>query len=154
MSRSRDRVEAAAQAVGLQIALREMPASTRTAAEAAAACGCAVGQIVKSLVFATPAGELVLLLVGGDRRVDLGRAADAVGAPLQKADAREVREATGFAIGGVAPLGHARPLPVYLDPALLDHEVVWAAGGGPQTVFAVDPRALADRTGATVAPLT
>ena len=153
MSRGVARVEVAARSLGLDIAPRHMTASTRTAEEAAAACGCAVAQIVKSLVFVTASGKLVLLLVPGDQRVDLSQAAEVVGETLGKADPDKVREATGFAIGGVAPIGHTQSLPVYMDPGLLKHESVWAAGGGPQAVFAVDPRALARKTGAVIAKL-
>lgn len=152
---STDRVQDAARELGLEIEIRHMPASTRTAAEAAGACGCDVSQIVKSMVFATEDHkDLVLLLVSGADRVDTKRAEEATGHKLDRADPQIVRQVTGFAIGGVAPIGHVTPLPVYVDRAVLEFDEVWAAGGGPQTVFAVDPRALADRIGATVADLT
>lgn len=132
-----------------------MPASTRTAAEAAAACGCAPDQIVKSLVFrGADSGRLHLLLVAGGNRVDPDRAARAAGEPLGRADPAEVRARTGFAIGGVAPIGHAEPLPVLMDPRLLDFPTVWAAAGAPDAVFAVDPARLREATGARVAPIT
>lgn len=152
---SADRVRDAARELGLEIEIRDMPASTRTAVEAAAACDCDVAQIVKSMVFATEDHkELVLLLISGADRVDTARAEAVTGHKLDRADPQVVRQVTGFAIGGVAPIGHVTPLPVYVDRAVLEFDAVWAAGGGPQTVFSVDPRALADSIGATVADLT
>ena len=149
--RSTDRVRAAAAAAGLAIDIREMPQSTRTAAEAAAACGCSVAQIVKSLIFRKAAsGEPVLLLVSGKNRVDEKAVKAAIGDALARIDANEVRELTGFAIGGVAPLGSLTPLETYMDADLLAYEVVWAAAGAPQAVFEVAPEALAEATGATV----
>lgn len=148
------RVAAAAERLGLRIEIVEMPASTRTAEEAAAACGCAVGQIVKSLVFrGRESGRPVLLLVSGADRVDGERAAAAAGEPLERPDAAFVRETTGFAIGGIPPFGHARPLAVIVDPNLTAHPRVWAAAGTPRTVFAVDPKALVDALDAPLAPL-
>ena len=149
--RSTDRVRAAAAAAGLAIDIREMPQSTRTAAEAAAACGCSVAQIVKSLIFRKAAsGEPVLLLVSGKNRVDEKAVKAAIGDTLARIDANDVRELTGFAIGGVAPLGSLSPLETYMDADLLAHEVVWAAAGAPYAVFEVAPKALAEATGATV----
>jgi len=131
-----------------------MPASTRTAEEAAAACGCAVGQIVKSLVFqGNRSGRLYLLLVSGANRVDMAKAAAQAGEPLDRADPRLVRERTGFAIGGVAPIGHLEPCPVLMDEDLLAYEVVWAAAGAPNAVFSVDPAKLQQATQACVTEL-
>ncbi len=131
-----------------------MPASTRTAEEAAAACGCAVGQIVKSLVFqGNRSGRLYLLLVSGANRVDMAKAAAQAGEPLDRADPRLVRERTGFAIGGVAPIGHLGPCPVLMDEDLLAYEVVWAAAGAPNAVFSVDPAKLQQATQARVTEL-
>ncbi|MBV9430879.1 MAG: YbaK/EbsC family protein [Hyphomicrobiales bacterium] len=145
----------AARALGLSIAPRLMPASTRTAQEAAAACGCAVAQIVKSLVFTgARSGRSYLLLVSGANRVDLKAAALLLGEPLERPDAERVREATGFAIGGIPPLGHATPSPVWLDQDLLAFDLVWAAAGHPNAVFPVDPKLLARATGATPAKLS
>jgi prolyl-tRNA editing enzyme YbaK/EbsC (Cys-tRNA(Pro) deacylase) len=152
-SSSTDRVAHAAAAVGLAIEILVMPESTRTADEAARACGCSVAQIVKSLVFErVDTGALVLLLIAGDRQADLGAAARVVGADLARADPKRVRRETGFAIGGVAPIGHLVELPVFIDASLLDHETVWAAAGAPNAVFSVDPRALQDATSAVVLP--
>ncbi len=143
------RVAEAARAAGLPIQIRVMAHSTRTAEEAAAACGCDVAQIVKSLVFRGAAsGKPYLLLVSGANRVDEARAALTLGEALTRPDARYVRETTGYAIGGIPPLGHAAPLAVYMDEALLGFEVVWAAAGTPLAVFAAAPRALLAATGA------
>lgn len=147
-SNSVARVEAAARALGLPIEVVEMPASTRTAAEAAAACGCDPDQIVKSLIFETEAGGLALLLIAGGEQANLDAAADVVGARLRRADPRRVREETGFAIGGVAPIGHLAPVPVWHSRRLLAFDRVWAAAGAPNAVFAVDPAALIAAIGA------
>ena len=122
---------------GLEIEPRELPDSTRTAVEAAAACGCELGQIVKSLVFCDAAsGEAVMCLWAGDRQVP----ADELG--LRRASADEVREATGFAVGGVPPLGHDRPLRTIVDDSLRRFDRVWCAAGTPNAVFEVEVRAL------------
>jgi len=143
------RVKAAAAAAGLTIAPRIMPASTRTAQEAAAACGCDVAQIVKSLIFrGVESGRAYLLLVSGANRVDEAAAAKVVGEPLGRADATFVREATGFAIGGVAPFGSTRSLATFYDPDLLRFATVWAAAGTPLAVFEVAPAELVRATGA------
>jgi prolyl-tRNA editing enzyme YbaK/EbsC (Cys-tRNA(Pro) deacylase) len=150
-----NRVVEAAKALGLSIAPRLMPASTRTAQEAAAACGCAVAQIVKSLVFTGAAsGRSYLLLVSGANRVDEKAAARLLGEALKRPDAERVRESTGFAIGGIPPLGHATPSPVWLDEDLLAFDLVWAAAGHPNAVFPIDPKLLARATGATAAKLS
>jgi prolyl-tRNA editing enzyme YbaK/EbsC (Cys-tRNA(Pro) deacylase) len=131
-----------------------MPASTRTAEEAATACGCAVGQIVKSLVFqGHNSGRLYLLLVSGSNMVGMEKAAAHAGETLDRADPRLVRERTGFAIGGVAPIGHMEPYPVLMDEDLLQYETVWAAAGAPNAVFSVDPAKLQQATQARVAEL-
>lgn len=148
-------VVAAASAAGLDIAVREYPEGTRTAQDAADAIGVDVGQIVKSLVF-TVDGEVVVALVSGPNRLDEARLAEAAGhpgAPVGRADAAAVREATGYPIGGVPPLGHARPLATFLDEDLLGYAEVWAAAGTPHHNFAVAPAALVRATGARVASL-
>ena len=149
------RVQRAAIALGLDVAVREMAASTRTAEQAAAACGVTVGQIVKSLVFvgaetATP----YLLLVSGINRVDENGVGRHVGEPLARPDADAVRHITGFAIGGVPPFGHDPPLATYMDEDLLRHDVVWAAAGTPRAVFPLDPRRLRDAIAAAVIAVT
>jgi prolyl-tRNA editing enzyme YbaK/EbsC (Cys-tRNA(Pro) deacylase) len=152
--RSTDRVRAAAAAAGLPIEIREMPASTRTAEEAAAACGTSVAQIVKSLVFRkAQSGEPVLLLVSGKNRVDQTAVAAVVGEPLERVDADVVRSVTGFSIGGVSPLGSLTPLPTFMDADLLAFDTVWAAAGAPHAIFSADPAALAEAAGARVVAL-
>lgn len=144
-------VQRAAEAIGLNVEVRIMPDSTRTVADAAAACGCAEGAIVKSLIFmGKSTGRPYLLLVSGANRVDETKAARTLGEPLMRADARFVRTVTGFAIGGIPPIGHIRPLVPHMDRDLLQYGTVWAAAGTPNAVFAVDPKALRDATGATV----
>ena len=151
MSKSVKRVRAAAQALGLDITVQEMPDSTRTAVEAAAACGVTLDQIVKSLIF-TAGDGLHLFLVAGGNTLDLDTAARAVGSDLTRADADQVRRETGFAIGGVAPIGHLAPVPVWFDPRLLDFETVVAVAGTPRHVFSVAPQILRDATGANLLP--
>ena len=126
-------------ALGLQVEVREFRDSTATAQEAAEAIGTSVERIVKSLVFATSDGQPLLVLVSGANRVDLGRLSDVVGQPVGRANANQVRQATGFAIGGVPPVGHETQLPVYVDADLLQYDQVWAAAGTPNSVFAITP---------------
>lgn len=143
------RVADKADELGLQIEIVRMEQSTRTAHEAADACGCAVGQIVKSLVFENAdTGALTLLLVSGAHDADLEHLAAKYELKLKRCDGRRVRDETGFAIGGVAPIGHKIDIPVYLDNALLAYDVVWAAAGRPDSVFSVDPKALAKKIAA------
>ncbi|QKV18161.1 YbaK/EbsC family protein [Oricola thermophila] len=145
---SMERVANDAKRLGLEIELRVMDQSTRTAEEAAAACGCEVGQIVKSLVFENAdTGALVLLLVSGRHNADLDYISERYGLNLKRCDGRRVREETGFAIGGVSPLGHKAPIATWMDESLLDYDTVWAAAGRPDSVFRVGSRALADTIG-------
>ncbi len=135
------------------VEIHRYPAGTRTAADAADAIGCDVAQIVKSLVFAAD-GHPVLVLTSGSNRVDVDRVADLLGAAtVTKADADLVRSATGFAIGGTPPFGHPAPLPTLVDRDLLDHEVVWAAAGTPNSVFPLAPEVVIARSGGTVADI-
>jgi prolyl-tRNA editing enzyme YbaK/EbsC (Cys-tRNA(Pro) deacylase) len=113
----------------------EFEAGTRTAADAAAAIGCAVAEIAKSLVFRTATSRPVLVIASGDKRVDEEKAAAAVGERIGRANAGFVREATGFAIGGVTPVGHARPPIVLIDETLLRFDNIWAAAGTSNAVF-------------------
>lgn len=146
-----ERVKDAAKAAGLGIEILHMPESTRTAEEAARACSCSVAQIVKSLIFQREDTQsLVLALIAGDRQADLRQLADWAGGPLKRADPKFVRAQTGFAIGGVAPLGHLAPVPTAMDPSLLQHNQIWAAAGAPNAVFCVEPVALRDAAGAYV----
>jgi prolyl-tRNA editing enzyme YbaK/EbsC (Cys-tRNA(Pro) deacylase) len=147
------RVADAGRRAGLELEVRRFPEGTRTAADAARAIGCEVAQIVKSLVFIAD-GRPVLALVSGADRVDTERLARALGASAtRRATGDEARSATGFAIGGVPPFGHASPLTVLVDPRLLAHEVVWAAAGLPDAVFAIRPDELVRASGARVADL-
>jgi prolyl-tRNA editing enzyme YbaK/EbsC (Cys-tRNA(Pro) deacylase) len=144
------RVQSAAEALGLAIAVRLMPDSTRTAAEAAAACGCAVGQIVKSLIFkGKDTGRPLLLLVSGANRVNEKGVAVTIGEQLARPDADFAWATTGFAIGGIPPLGHLTPLATWMDEDLLQYRMVWAAAGTSNAVFSVDPAALRDAVEAT-----
>lgn len=152
-SGSTARVIDAARGAGLTIEIRRMPSSTRTAEEAAHTCNCSPAQIVKSLIFERlDTHALVLLLIAGDQRADLTSIAGIVGSELVRADPKRVREETGFAIGGVAPIGHIRPLPVFMDESLFAHDVVWAAAGTPNTVFHANPKELCEAISATVLP--
>jgi Cys-tRNA(Pro) deacylase len=153
LAASAQRVADAARHLGLVIEVRDFPGGTRTAEDAARAIGVTVGQIVKSLVFMAD-GAPVVCLVSGSNRVDTTRLAGAIGAAkIARADADTVREATGYAVGGVPPFGHAKLMPVYCDRDLLSFEIVWAAAGTPMSVFSVDPRALVEACGATVVDL-
>jgi prolyl-tRNA editing enzyme YbaK/EbsC (Cys-tRNA(Pro) deacylase) len=148
------RVQDALRAKGLDCTVRHMDRTTRTAEEAAAACGCAVGQIVKSLVFrGAQSGKPYLLLVSGANRVDEKAVAGRIGELLRRPDAHYVREATGFAIGGIPPLGHDAPLATFMDEGLLAYDVVWAAAGTPDAVFPIAPARLAEAAAATVIPV-
>ena len=150
-SSSVERFEKSARDLDLAIAIVEMAESTRTAQEAAAACSCDVGQIVKSLIFLTrDSATPVLLLVSGDNRVDQDKVAALLGEALERPDAKFVRQTTGFSIGGVPPFGHATPLTTYIDQDLLLHEAVWAAAGTPRAVFSISSTVLKDITNASV----
>jgi len=146
------RVAEALRARGVEAEVQELPDSTRTAPEAATALGCDIAEIAKSLVFrATESGDPVLVIASGADRVDEGRLAEAVGEPIGKADADFVRERTGFGIGGVPPVGHAQPLPIYIEENMLQLERIWAAAGTPRAVFGpVTPAELVRATGARV----
>ena len=151
MSKSLARVKAAL--TGIEVAILETPASTRTAAEAALAAGCEIDQIVKSILFQ---GErsLCLFLTAGGNQVDAARASALAGQALTRADAAQVRAVTGFAIGGVSPLGHLTPSPLWMDPRLMDFARVWAAAGTPNHIFSIAPATLLTLTGATLAHFT
>jgi prolyl-tRNA editing enzyme YbaK/EbsC (Cys-tRNA(Pro) deacylase) len=138
----------AARAHGLELKVREFPEGTPTAADAARAVGCDVDQIVKSLVFMAD-DRPVLVLTSGRNRVDPDRVGKQLNAAqVRKADANQVRAATGFAIGGTPPFGFPTPVRVVMDEDLLAHETVWAAAGTPDAVFPIAPGALRDAAGA------
>jgi Cys-tRNA(Pro) deacylase len=144
----------AGRALGVDIRPREFADSTRTAAEAAAAIGVELGQIVKSLVF-TVDDRPVLALVSGDRQLDEAKLAGlAGGTAAARPDADRVRAVTGFPVGGVPPFGHASALPVFVDDGLLRFHEVWAAAGTPHVNFAVDPQRLVEATAGVVGDLT
>ncbi len=148
---SAQRVAEAAAAAGIAVHVREMPASTRTAEDAARACSCTVAQIVKSLVFrGVESGKPYLLLVSGANRVDEKAAAAIIGEALMRPDADYVRTVTGFSIGGIPPFGHSTALATYVDRDLLEFDEVWAAAGTPHCVMRLGPADLKRAASATV----
>ena len=154
LGRSSRRVEAALRELGVPADIVVLPDSTRTAPEAARAVGVELGAIVKTLVFRGASGNAVVALVSGDRRADESLVAEAVGeAAVGRADAEFVRACTGYAIGGVAPVGFPAPLPVAMDEGLLRFDEVWAAAGSPFAVFGIAPAELARVLGVRPVPL-
>ncbi len=148
---SADRVRQALNRLGLPIEIRSFDATTRTSADAAAAIGCSVAQIAKSLVFrAVPSGRAVLVIASGAGRVDEKLIAEALGQGIAKADAAFVRDNTGFAIGGVAPVGHSEKPIAFIDRDLLRFAEIWAAAGTPNSVFRLTPDSLVVMTGGRV----
>ncbi len=155
MSKSLKRVKAALDAAGLDYEIMETGSDTHTAAQAAKVAGCALDQIVKSIIFkGETSGKAILFLTAGGNRVDDARAAVCAGEPLGKADAALIRAQTGFAIGGVSPVGHLNPIRAFIDPRLLEFPTVWAAAGTPHHVFALTPDQLAELTAGQVAQFT
>lgn len=151
MHPSAQKVQNTLMALGYTGQVKELEASTRTAVEAAQAVGCEVGQIVKSLVFMLePDGLPVLVLVSGTNRVHEKHLGRLLGGTLVRADADDVHEMSGFAIGGIPPVGHKTPLKTYLDEDLLQYGTIWAAAGTPNAVFPVEPQALLQMSGAQV----
>ncbi len=151
---SAQRVQQALAAAGIETKVVELPDAARTAAQAAAALGCRVAEIAKSLIFRrTDTGSAVLVIASGDNRVDEAKVAAHLGAAIGKADANFVRAATGSAIGGVPPLGHASRLETLIDEDILRFDTLWAAGGTPHTVFPVKPAELVRVTGGRVLAL-
>ncbi len=153
MSKSLARVKRAIEECGLQAEVMN-PGPSRTAEAAAQACGCALDQIAKSLIFQGRSGAIYLFVTAGGNRLDLTRAAVLAGEPLERADAATVRARTGFAIGGVAPIGHLSAPTIFADPRLTDFDMVYAAAGTPDHVFAVEPKALIEACGARLAAFT
>ena len=154
MSKSLERVRSALESAGLTATILE-PGETRTAEQAAAAAGCALDQIVKSIIFrGEHSGHIRLFLTAGGNRVCPDLASALADEPLGRADAALVRSDTGFAIGGVAPVGLLSPCPTWADPRLLAFDQVWAAAGTPRHIFAIDPPTLVRLSGATVAEFT
>lgn len=148
------RVQAALDAQGLALKVREFPASTRTSEEAAAAIGCSVAQIAKSLVFrARDSGRPVLIVASGANRVDEKKVAALIGEKIERADPEFVRVKTGYVIGGVPPIAHLEPPVTLLDEDLFKLQVIWAAAGTPNAVFELTPADLRSLTGGQVADL-
>ena len=133
----------------LALEVVEMSDSTRTAQDAAAAVGCEIGQICKSLIFRS--GDTPLLfLVSGKNQLNVARVSAALGFSLEKADAAFTKEKTGFAIGGIPPLAHASPIATYIDRTLLEYPEIWAAAGTPHAVFKLESRMLLTLTGGKI----
>lgn len=154
LSPSAAKVQAALEARGYSFEVQELNESTRTAAEAAAAIGCEIAQIAKSIVFrAMESGRAVLVVASGTNRVDEKAVAALLGEKLGKADADFVRRETGFVIGGVPPLGHDSPLPVFIDEDLMAFSEIWAAAGTPNAIFRLAPASLPSMTDGVVARL-
>lgn len=142
-ARATERVQSALDAAGIEARVVELSVSARTAAEAAATIGCSVAQIAKSLVFrGAESGEAILVIASGTNRVNEKKMAEHAGEPLAKADADFVRERTGYAIGGIPPVGHASPLRTFIDRDLLKFDRIWAAAGTPHAVFELTPEQL------------
>lgn len=154
LSPSAQRVQDALRALGFDYQVVEFEQPTRTSAEAAAAVGCDVGQIAKSIVFrGKRSHQAILVIASGANRVNEKRLRDLVGEPVEKPDADFVRAQTGYAIGGVPPLGHSRPLTVLIDNDLLQYAEIWAAAGTPNAVFRLLPNDLAAISGGQLADI-
>lgn len=151
LSRSAQRFQQLLHDQGHAFAVVELPGSTRTAVDAANAVGCSVPQIAKSLVFrGVESNTAILAIVSGSNRADTDKLAALAGEALIKADADFVRAQSGYAIGGVPPLGHREPLRTFIDADLLAFDAIWAAAGTPRAVFRLPTQALADVTGGQV----
>jgi len=152
LAKSAQSVQDALASKGLECKVVEFPASTRTAVEAAAAIGCEVGQIAKSLIFKTQqSSQPVLIIASGPNRVHEKKIEALVGETLLKADADFVRDITGFAIGGIPPIGHTQPISyIFIDKDLLNYQTIWAAAGTPYAVFVLQSSDLAELTGGKI----
>lgn len=151
LSPSARRVQEVLEDLGVSSRVTEMSATTRSAQDAARAVGCEVGQIAKSLVFkGASSHKAVLVVASGANRVNEKALSRLLGEPVRKADADFVREATGFAIGGVPPVGHPQPLTVFIDEDLFHYADIWAAAGTPQAVFKLTAQELLRITGGRV----
>ncbi len=152
LSPTAQKVQDLLAARGVECTVIEFAESTRTAQEAADRAGCQLGQITKSLIFkGAQSGKPILVLTSGANRVNEKLISTYAGEPIGRADADFVRSVTGFAIGGVPPLGHAQPMETYLDEDLLQYPTVWAAAGTPNAIFELTPKALLEITSARVA---
>jgi prolyl-tRNA editing enzyme YbaK/EbsC (Cys-tRNA(Pro) deacylase) len=149
MSKSLKRVIRALADAGIDVAPLEMQSETRTAQQAADAAGCDVDQIAKSIIFAgQTSGQAILFITAGGNQVDISKASQIAGEPLGKADAALIRAQTGFAIGGVSPIGHLTPIRAFIDPRLSEFEEIWAAAGTPRHIFPISPEELLHLTDA------
>lgn len=153
LSPAAQRVQELLRTSGSAATVRQFPATARTAADAAAVIGCTVAQIAKSLIFRTRTGKSVLVIASGINRVDERKIAAALGEPIGKADASFVRDTTGYAIGGVAPVGHSTPPRIFIDEDLRQYASIWAAAGHPHAVFELTAAELERLTGGTVMPV-
>ena len=154
MKPSAQKVQDVLHAQGFTNQVVELPDSTRTAAEAATAAGCTIGQIAKSLIFAGKrSGQAILVIASGSNRVEEKQLTALVGEKVTRPDAEFVRSQTGFVIGGVPPVGHVRPLRTFIDADLLDFAEIWAAAGHPNAVFRLTPDELVQMTGGEVVAL-
>jgi prolyl-tRNA editing enzyme YbaK/EbsC (Cys-tRNA(Pro) deacylase) len=143
LSPSAQKVQEALRTLGIICQVVELPGSTRTAADAASAVGCRVEQIAKSIIFqGKTSGKPVMVIASGSNRVNEKKLRDLISEPVKKADADFVRLSTGFAIGGVPPLGHANPIEIYIDKDLMRYDEIWAAAGTPRAVFKLTPHEL------------
>jgi prolyl-tRNA editing enzyme YbaK/EbsC (Cys-tRNA(Pro) deacylase) len=150
MSKSLKRVRAALEGAGVEPQIRETELA-RTAVDAATAIDCHVDQIAKSIIFrGDTSQQAILFLTAGSNRVDPDKAAKLAGEPLGKADAALIRAQTGFAIGGVSPVGHLNPIRAFIDPRLAEFDVIWAAAGTPHHVFPISAERLMSLTGAEI----
>lgn len=155
MSKSLKRVIDALEKFGLTAMVLEMDSDTRTAQQAADGAGCDLDQIAKSIIFrGETSDQAILFLTAGGNMVDVDKASAVAGEALSKADGRLVREQTGFAIGGVSPIGHLNPIRAFIDPRLCDFGVIYAAAGTPKHIFPVEPQDLIRVTEAQVAEFT
>ena len=147
MSTANDRVKAKLDELGIKTEIRILEQDTRTAPQAAEVVGCDVGQILKSLIFRTGSGRALLAITSGSNRVDVERLKELVGETVLRADADFVRQATGYAIGGVPPVGHSGPVETFFDRDLFQHETVWAAAGTPNSLFPIKQEDLSKLAG-------
>ena len=155
MSKSLKRVIAALEDAGVDASPMEMPGETRTAQQAADAAGCALDQIAKSVILQdAETGVCFLFLTAGGNQVDVALASQAVDRPLAKADASAIRTVTGFAIGGVSPVGHLTSITAFIDPRLKEFDVIYAAAGTPRHIFPINPSKLVDITSARIQSFT
>jgi prolyl-tRNA editing enzyme YbaK/EbsC (Cys-tRNA(Pro) deacylase) len=151
LKKSAQTVQDALDHFGLDLVVKEFPATTRTAQQAADAIGCEVGQIAKSLIFkGKTSGNPVLVIASGKNRVSEKRIAECCGEQIEKADADFVLQATGFAIGGIPPVGHSTHIKPFIDQDLMAYDLIWAAAGTPNAVFKLQPKDLLKITGGTI----